>query len=296
VSGGRPSTIEIALRLDGEAAEAVCALFEQHGGGAVVETLCSGRDGTEEHWVRTYIAATDVDARARIEVGLWHLGRIYPLPEAAVRSLAEANWAEAWKEHFQPLRVGGRFLITPSWVDTLPEAGELRIRLDPGMAFGTGLHPTTQLCLSALARLVTPGDHVLDVGTGSGILAIAAGLLGAGRCVGVDLDPGAVETAAANAARNGVVVEAVTGGVHQAPAGLYDVVVANLLAPIIVQLADALFERARPGGCCIASGLLAEQAFDVATALRQAGFDEPQAEASGDWLALTARRPGGSKR
>jgi len=283
-----PALLEIALALDGEAAEAVCALFEEHGGGAIVETW--PRDGApDEHHVVTYIPAADVEARARIEVGLWHLGCISPLPEARFRTLAEADWAEAWKAQFQPLRLG-RILVTPSWIDP-PAGGEgVVLRLDPGMAFGTGLHPTTQLCVAALQDLLQGGEVVLDVGTGSGILAIAAMKLGAARCVAVDIDAQAARVATANAARNAVVVDVRCGGIDRAPDAAYDVVVANLLAGLVIDLAAALRERTRPGGHCIVSGILADQADSVSAALVAAGFEMPRAAASGDWVALVAGR------
>lgn len=283
--------IEIAVALDGEAAEAVCALFERHGGGAVVEALAGDPAEGPRHWVRTYVPATDVEARARIEVGLWHLGQIYPLPEAIVRTLAEANWAEAWKADYRPLRIGGRFVVTPSWIEPEQESTDLLIRLDPGMAFGTGLHPTTQLCLAALERAVRPGHDVLDVGTGSGILAIGALLLGADRAVGLDIDPAAVRIAVANGERNGVRVEPFAGALGALPGEAFDVVVANLLAGTVREMAGDLFERTRPGGLCVASGILDEQERSVHEALRGAGFGAVETAASGDWVALEARRP-----
>lgn len=283
--------LEIALALDGEAAEAVHALFEEHGGGAVVETLHGDGDSPPLHRVVTYLAEDDVEARARIEIGLWHLGCIHPLPEAEIRRLAEANWAEAWKAHYRPLEVGRRFLITPSWIEPDPAPDRLLLRLDPGMAFGTCLHPTTQLCLRALEEHVEPGAVVLDVGTGSGILAIGASMLGAARAVGVDIDPAASRTAAANAEINGVTIETFHGSIEQAPDAAYDIVVANLLAGLVRDLAPALWARTRPGGWCLASGVLVDQAEMVAAALAGAGFEPPTVSEQGDWSLLAARRP-----
>jgi ribosomal protein L11 methyltransferase len=217
-----------------------------------------------------------------------------------VRELAEANWAEAWKAHFTPLAVGRRLWVVPAWVDpanlALP-AEAVVIRLDPGMAFGTGLHPTTQLCLAALEARVRPGAAVLDVGTGSGILAIGAALLGAGRVVGLDIDPKAVEIAAANAAQSGVAVELRVGSIEAAEgvaapgAHRFDLVVANLLAGTIIELAEALAARVAPGGALIASGILAEQAGAVGAALAAAGLALADTAVQGDWVALVARRP-----
>ncbi len=287
--------LELAVPVDGEAAEAVCELFERYGGGAVIEVLMRAgtADGADlpvpRTCVRTYIPAGDVEARARLEVGLWHLSQLYPIPEATFRQLAEANWAEAWKAHYAPLCIGP-FLVLPSWIDD-PASGGIVLRLDPGMAFGTGLHPTTQLCLVALAELVGPGTTVLDVGTGSGILAIGAALLGAGPVVGLDIDPRAVATARENAERNGTELTLMAGPLEELPAGDYDVVVANLLAGTLRDLARQLHQRVRPGGVLLASGVLDEQAETVDAALRSVGFQAAAQRASGDWVVLVARRP-----
>jgi len=317
--------IEISVPVDGEAAEAVCELFERHGGGAVVEVrvhdsppfggpmdvgpplggplgpappaggapdAAAAPRSDRTTWVRTYLPAGDVEARRRVEVGLWYLGRIHPIPEAAIRTLAEANWAEAWKAHYSPIEVGERFRIVPAWIDEGGGAagGRLVIRLDPGMAFGTGLHPTTQLCLAALERLTRPGAAVLDVGTGSGILAIGAARLGAARVVGVDIDPKAAEIAAGNFALNGVAADVRVGTVEAGGSDPFDIVVANLLAPTIVDLAAALAARLRPGGHLIASGILAGQAGEVAAALAAAGMGAIDSAREGDWVALLAVR------
>lgn len=292
---------EISVAVDGEAAEAVHELFERHGGGAVVEVRVADPargdpGGATTTWLRTYVPADDPDARRRVEVGLWHLSQIHPLPDAVVRDLAEADWAEAWKAHYTPLHLAGGFVVVPAWIDpaeTEIAPGEHVVRLDPGMAFGTGLHPTTQLCLAALAAHVRPGMHVLDAGTGSGILAIAAARLGAAEVRGVDIDARAVESARANAALNGLAIGFDAGGVAPAAAAAFDVVVANILAPTIVALAPALASHLHPGGTLIASGILDEQADGVAAALAAAGFDPPERRADGDWVVLIARRADG---
>ncbi|RIL12570.1 50S ribosomal protein L11 methyltransferase [bacterium] len=291
---------EISVAVDGEAAEAVHELFERHGGGAVVEVRVAdpvhddpgGLGATT--WLRTYVPADDPGARLRVEVGLWHLSQIHPIPEAVVREVAEADWAEAWKAHFTPLHLPGGFVVVPAWIDPAEAGarpGEHVVRLDPGMAFGTGLHPTTQLCLAALADHVRPGARVLDAGTGSGILAIAAARLGAAYVRGVDIDARAIDSARANAALNGVAIDFDAGGVTPPAASApFDVVVANILAPTVVALATVLAAHLRPGGVLIASGILAEQADGVAAAMQAAGCGPPARRAAGDWVALVARR------
>ena len=341
--------VEISLAVDGEAAEAVCELFERYGGGAVVETRMRSHpeDGHDLavplHWVRTYLAAGDSEARAKVEVGLWHLGQIYPLPEPEVRTVAHADWALAWKAHYTPQRIGRRFLIVPSWLDrpsdgpldslsdepvdsqsdvsldrqpdgSLDRAPDLILRLDPGMAFGTGLHPTTRLCLAALEDCVRPGGSVLDVGTGSDILAIGALLLGAARVLGVDIDPEAVRIAGENGAANGVALELYAGtlgtlriggpddpgrrgsaaSVHSgtadrgSPIATFDVVVANILAGTIVDLAPELAAQLAWHGVLVVSGILAEQGADVAEALDATGLVVAETRQEGDWVALVA--------
>lgn len=294
--------IEISLPIAGELVEPVWELFERHGGGAVLETRMrgptDGHAGVPETWLRTYLPAHDVEARLRIELGLWHLGQIMALPEATIRPLAEANWAEAWKAHYTPQRVGP-FLVTPTWLE--PEAGDhaVVLLLDPGMAFGTGQHPTTRLCLAALEGRVDATTRVLDVGTGSGILAIGAALLGAPAPTALDIDPKAVETAVANAGVNGVAIVGHAGTLPELLAydagEPFDLVLANLLAGIVTGLAGDLAAATAPGGTLIASGILDEQAEGVSTALALAGFAPPEMLVDGDWVALIAVRLGGAE-
>lgn len=281
------------MPVDGEAAEAVCELFDRYGGGAVVEISVSGpgeaRERAPRAVVRTYLRPDDVEARAKIEIGLWHLAQIHPIPEAAVRPLAAANWAEAWKAHYTPQRIGRRILIVPSWLESESVPDDLVLRLDPGMAFGTGLHPTTRLCLVALEELVAPGDRVLDVGTGSGILALAAARLGAGTVVACDIDPAAAEAARANAQANGLRVQVVMGSLDAVPPGVSAVVVANLLAGIVRDLATPLASRVAPGGVLIASGILEDQVSEVDAALGGAGLIRVGLDQTDDWVALRYR-------
>jgi ribosomal protein L11 methyltransferase len=293
--------IELSVAVDGEAAEAVCELFERYGGGAVVEIqVTAGTDDGQDlpvpqTHVRTYIDANDVEMRARLEVGLWHLGRLYPIPEASARKLAQANWAEAWRAHYSPQRIGQHFLIVPSWLPPEPQPGDRVIRLDPGMTFGTGLHPTTRLCLVALETLTGPGARVLDVGCGSGILAIGAARLGAARVVALDINPDAVATAAANAALNGVALDTFAGELAGLPAERFDVITANLLASTISELAPTFPQYLVPGGVLIASGILADQAAAVTVALGEAGLATVDTLPSGDWVALIARPRAGDQ-
>jgi ribosomal protein L11 methyltransferase len=205
----------------------------------------------------------------------------------------DADWGEAWKKDFKALDVG-RVRVRPSWIETPPPPGSVEVILDPGMAFGTGTHPTTSLCLAALSDLLgaRPGAAVLDVGTGSGLLAIAARKLGAGRVAANDNDPVAVEVARENAARNGAALE-LTGAPVEAIAGTFDVVVANILANVLVALAPALAARVAPGGVLLLSGLLGPQEDEVRSAHVAAGLEPVPGgdRREGEWSLLALRRP-----
>jgi ribosomal protein L11 methyltransferase len=210
------SWLELSVTVDQETAEPVAELLARYGynGGVVAETpFKPGDEGPEFEYdvarpvtLRTYLPLDNQteDVRTRIEQGLWHLGQIRPVGELKVKQLEEEDWANAWKQYYGVQRIGERTVIVPSWLeyDAVPE--EIVLYLDPGMAFGTGLHPTTQLCVRLLEEYARPGQRTLDLGTGSGILAIAAAKLGAEPVLALDNDPIAVEAAAVNAVRNGV--------------------------------------------------------------------------------------------
>jgi ribosomal protein L11 methyltransferase len=300
--------IEIAAFVDNEAVEAVSEAFQRYAhGGVVIEYPTE--PGAEIAWneeavidrtrpiaVRGYLpSGRDGKRRQRkIEEAVWHLARIWPIEGPTVRDVVEEDWANAWKEHFHAHRVGERLVIKPTWREYQSSPEDLVISLDPGMAFGTGLHPTTQLCLRALERVVTPGDRVLDVGTGSGILALAAARLGASAVFAVDLDGVAIEAASSNVDANGLrdLVHVRHGDAADLPeAGTFDVVVANIIARVIAASAPSLARQLRPGGALIASGVLVERRDDVAAALAAAGVGVEATDLDGDWCALIGMRP-----
>nr|HMT20028.1 50S ribosomal protein L11 methyltransferase [Promineifilum sp.] len=252
--------------------------------------------------VKIYVAEDDDSPalRRRIEEILYHLGRLYPLPEPIFRELADEDWANAWKDHYRPFRLGRRIRIRPAWLADEPDADaqadDVILTLDPGMAFGTGLHPTTQGCLMALEEHVAPGMNVLDAGTGSGILAIAAVKLGAAAVAAFDTDALAVRATVENAERNGVnaSIQAWRGELDSARGETgrdqWDIVVANILAPVIIQLLseDGLLGHVAPGGKLILSGIIQEQGPDVEAALATAGGRMQQTITAGDWVTLIA--------
>jgi ribosomal protein L11 methyltransferase len=210
-----------------------------------------------------------------------------------VRARRGGQWAQRWKRHARPLRIGARLLIRPSWAQGHAPGGAAAIVLDPGMAFGTGGHPTTRLCLEALARHLAGGERVLDVGTGSGILAIAAAKLGAHRILALDPDPIACRVARQNVWRNGVArrVRVRARALPRGAAGRYDVTVANLTALDLLVLLPSLARCVRFGGVLLLSGILRAQEGPVRRAARAAGLVPTAARRRAGWVALEAVRP-----
>jgi ribosomal protein L11 methyltransferase len=308
--------VEISVQADGEAAEAVSELFNRVNsrpdgqGGAVTEVCGFDPVGEEHHLtvvVKTYLPAADPHTPARreeIERGLWFLRRLYPLGEPQIRCLAEEDWAQAWKASYRPLRIGRRFLVIPAWLRDEVSVGpaDLPVVLDPGMAFGTGLHPSTQLCLMAMEDIVRPGHRVLDVGCGSGILSIAAARLGAAAVTAFDIDPLAVQATLANAALNAlpVPVEAfVSAGPDESPfwhpvdgpRPAWDVIVVNILPHTISDLlAAGLHTYLAPAGHLILAGIIAEREPEMLDTLARHGLALSRRLAEGDWVGLVCTR------
>ncbi|MCL4868387.1 MAG: 50S ribosomal protein L11 methyltransferase [Anaerolineae bacterium] len=207
------------------------------------------------------------------------------------RILQEEDWANAWKVHYKPFKLGQRLWIQPSWEKAVDAAAtDIVLTLDPGMAFGTGLHATTQLCLALLEEVIQPGDRVLDVGTGSGILAIAAAKLGASQVIAIDNDPLAVTATQGNITLNQVETQVQTwqGELATVPVEPYQVVVVNILAPVIITLLrqGGLLNYVAPGGHLLLSGLIAVQQEEVMAAVAAAGGHLTTARQDGDWVAL----------
>ena len=233
--------------------------------------------------------------RSRLEEALWHLGQISPLPEPRWREVIEKDWSVEWKKNYRPIRIGRRMRIVPSWMNPTPYRRELVLRLDPGMAFGTGMHPTTQLCLETLEDRVHPGMDMIDLGCGSGILAIAAVKLGARRALGVDVDPQAVRVARENVLLNGVEssVEVRSGSLAEliGDGRAAPLVAANILAVVLREMLAAGLDRiVAPGGCLVLSGILEEQSAAVEEALRAQGLRLAEKRKRKDWVALVAEK------
>lgn len=202
----------------------------------------------------------------------------------------EEDWANAWKAYFKPTRVGERLMIIPSWETYELQPQDVPLYLDPGMAFGTGTHPTTSLCLRRLESLVKPGMRVLDVGTGSGILAIASARLGAGPVVGIDIDPVAVRVAKENAERNGAAIDVRVGTLDQVETDECDLVIANIIASIIIDILPEVVTRMKKGGLFLASGIIAEKKQAVADAMMAAWLLPVEIREEGGWVAILAKK------
>jgi ribosomal protein L11 methyltransferase len=313
------SWLELSVAADHEAVEAVSEILSRAApGGTSVEPafelvedgLAARVDLARPALVRAYlplldpVAVRDAVDRADRELGHLQAFGLRPIGDLTARVVREADWANAWKAHFPVLRVGRRIVIRPTWRRHRRQPGDVVLALDPGMAFGTGLHPTTRLCLAALESLADRGllaggaadggpARVLDVGSGSGILAIAAARLGAREVLAVDVDPIAVEASGANARRNRLarVIRAREGSAPSGE-GPFDVVLANLIASLLVTLADGLVEDLRPGGTLLASGIFENREADVVAAFEARGLVIDRRWTEGDWVALEVRRPG----
>ena len=314
--------VELSVAADIEAVEAVSEILTRHApGGTSVEPafaltdegLGAVVDVTRLAIVRAYLPGIDPvvveTAIAEATTALGHLQAfdLRPIAELQVRLVREADWAEAWKTHFPVLRIGRRIVIRPTWRRHRRRPDDVVLSLDPGMAFGTGLHPTTRLCLTALETLADEGllatgsarggarsgaARIIDVGCGSGILAIAAANLGAGELLGVDTDPIAVEATAANARLNGQARRIrVRRGSIPSDEGPFDLELANLIASLLVQLAEPLRDELVPGGRILASGIFRDREGDVRAAFEAAGLTVSRRWAEEDWVALEAIRP-----
>jgi ribosomal protein L11 methyltransferase len=307
--------VELSVAADIEAVEAVSEILTRFapggtsvepGFGLTDEGLGAIIDTTKPAIVRAYLPGLDpagVEAAiAEATTALGHLQAfgLRPIGDLQVRTVREDDWAEAWKSHFPVLRVGRRMVIRPTWRRHHHQPDDVVLSLDPGMAFGTGLHPTTRLCLAALETLADEGllatgsarggaARVIDVGCGSGILAIAAGKLGAGELLGVDTDPIAVESTTANARLNSQTRRLrVRQGSVPSGEGPFDLVLANLIASLLVRLAGPLRDELVPGGRILASGIFRDREGDVRAAFEAAGLRLGRRWAEEDWVALEA--------
>ncbi len=297
--------LEVSLVVDGEMAEAVAEVLARFApNGVVIESTAiefsSEAQGRPVGPLRV-CAYLEVDAqiaetRQRIEESLWYLGRIRELPNPVFKTMGDVNWAESWKQHYKPVPIGDRLIIVPAWLES-PDETRIPICIDPGMAFGTGTHPTTQLCLELLESYTPQKSDVFDIGCGSGILSIAALKLGAGRAFGVDVETDAILAAQKNAVTNGVIdqLEIALGSVADIKAGIFSVqqtplVLANILAHILMHLLDGgLGDLIAPGGVLILSGILVEQVEEMRAKIAEQDLFVIEQRMIEDWVALVVK-------
>jgi len=307
--------LEITVLTPPEGVEPIAGVFHEAGAGGVVieDPAVILRYASEIHpdeWgvpesataglprVKGYLPVAE-GLTGRLEDLEAAFGRL-PLNLALVvmtRTVAEEDWANAWRAYYKPFRVGRRLVVKPTWENYIPAEGDLVIEMDPGMAFGCGTHATTALCLGLLEKYLQAGGIVYDVGAGSGILAIAAAKLGAGRVVAVDTDPVACRVAVDNVERNGLSgqVRVVRGSLLDLLEGGAGLVVANIIADVIINLAPDAAAALVPSGILIASGVIAERADAVRVALEAAGLTIREQQANGRWVALVAEKAGEAK-
>lgn len=296
--------LEVSVTADEEAAEAVSEFLRPYayGGGVAIEQL--GDPGSPEPdallpevTVKIYIPGDEDKPalRRQLQEALYMMGRIYPIPAPHFKVLAEQDWSSAWREKFKPFKVSQRLWIQPSWqeLERVPD-GALALTLDPGMAFGTGLHPSTQMCLQALEDMLAPGDTVLDVGTGSGILAIAAAKLGASEVVALDVDRLATAAARENVGRNHVAdkVAIYQGTLAALRTEQWDYVVVNILAPVIISLLGegGLLDYATANGRLILSGIIEDQSTEVKKAIADANGELCRTLVTRDWVTFVVKK------
>ncbi|HYI66640.1 MAG TPA: 50S ribosomal protein L11 methyltransferase [Candidatus Limnocylindrales bacterium] len=298
--------LELSVEVDVEAVEAVSEILGRIGAGTAVQPTRLIRDPDDElaaredptaPYVITAHLADEPDAADRVEAterALWHLQAfgLRPVGPLRVRSVDDAEWIDAWKRHYVAQRTG-RVVIVPSWAEESLRPDEVAITLDPGMAFGTGLHPTTRGCLELLQATEPMPHTVLDVGCGSGILALAALRLGAVRALGIDTDPLAVAASRENAERNGLAdrFEAREGTLPAVALERYPLVLANLVAVVLVELSAPLAAHLAPGGTLLASGIIEPRAGEVEESMRSAGLVVGERRVDGEWVSLRLERP-----
>jgi len=291
------SWIELSVEAEKTALDDLINLFSRYcSGGAVVEERPAARA-----IVKGFIAEWERETAEKLEVALLLFGKVASISAPTVRVLAPEDWSESWKSYFEPQHVGNHTVIVPTWRTYEPQPGELIILLDPGMAFGTGLHASTRLCLAAIEREVCPGVRALDVGTGSGILSIALAKQGAVSIDAIDTDSVAVHVAQDNIRLNNVSNVSVTQATlysDAAPEDIavfretgYNLITINIFADVIIGMADALVNALLPGGTVIASGIISCKADEVAAALLQAGFVVAERAREDDWIVIIARKP-----
>jgi len=299
------SWLEVSIQVTKEQAEAVAEILGRFTPeGVVVERLAKDSISEEQSFESTvrvfgylFADANLEDKKKRFEEALFYLSRIQSLPRPQYKRIHDKNWMSAWKDQYKPLKIGKSLAILPAWAKN-PYSERIPIRINPGMAFGTGTHPTTQLCLELMETRVLPDMDVIDVGCGSGILSIAAILLGANHAYGADVSPAAVRSSLENATINKTEssLTFIQGSVDEITLGAFDIieaplVIVNILATIIMRLFDQnLANLVTPDGVLILSGILEPQSEQILQKAQQFGFRLLEKREIEDWVALCLQK------
>lgn len=301
--------LEASIVCSGELAEAVAEVFSRFSPDGVVMNSVTRYDilgheeiPTGEMQVVAYFPQDEQAeaVRNQLEEAVWHMSQIAPLNGLEYKLILDQNWMEAWKANYKPLKIGRNLIVLPAWVDPALAESRIPIIISPDMAFGTGTHPSTQLCMLALEKYGVKEMDVIDIGTGSGILSIEAAKLGANRILGVDNDPEAIPSAINNATLNGVADRIVfevgthtdvlnhTDGLNQSPR-----VIANILSPILAKmLSTGLGDLVSAGGLLFLGGVLDHQAQELADLARSLGLTLRETLQQEDWVVLVLHKPG----